>query len=69
MSKGEVWIKYVRGQHGWSLEKRRIIDASDTMILYECVDDFEGTSVEPNFEPIQLSLQDWNNWSKTAEKI
>ena len=60
---GSTYEKYVN-EDDWHLERRLVLDVTETQVLYEIVfvDPPEGTYVES--EPIrkQVSLKDWKTW-------
>ena len=64
---GSIYEKHAVVESGFRLERRRVLDANDTQVLYEIVlDPPEGTHVELMPERKQVGIKDWKLWAKTA---
>jgi len=66
---GQIYRKHVTADTTWRLERRLILDATDTQVFYEEL--FEapiGTTVE--YDPIshqkQIGIKAWKLWVRTA---
>ena len=64
---GRTYKRHILGDSSWRLERRLVLDATDTHVLYEVLfDQSTGTVVEQ--EPIrqQVSIKNWNIWARLA---
>jgi hypothetical protein len=63
-----IYEKYTAGVSGNRLERRFVIDFTNTHVFYEeLLEPIVGTCIVES-EPIkkQVGLKDWNKWVKTA---
>lgn len=66
---GQIYQRYITTKGVYSLERRLIIDATDTHVFYEEL--FEkSTSITVEVDPVhnqkQVGIKSWKIWARTA---